>query len=234
MKFTSTSERELSNSSAGGGNSRLVRGFTKKDLLFSIATGLITGIIAWQIFVFLGVFEKLGFEIRPAVMILVVPILWILGVNLGYFLGRWMPFFNQFGKYAAIGFTNAAVYFGILNLLIATSDITRGIWYSIFVTMAFIVGTVHSYIWNKFWAFQAAQSQGGSAEFAKFAVVSIIAGLINVSIASLVVNFLDPMFGVSRESWANLGGIAGSAVALVFSFVGFRLLVFKASKLVSQ
>ena len=86
MKFTSTSERELSNSSAGGGNSRLVRGFTKKDLLFSIATGLITGIIAWQIFVFLGVFEKLGFEIRPAVMILVVPILWILGVNLGYFL----------------------------------------------------------------------------------------------------------------------------------------------------
>lgn len=203
--------------------------FTKKDLVFSIITGLTTGLVTWRIFIFLGVFEKLGSGLNPAIMILVAPVLWILGVNLGYFLGRWLPFFNQFGKYAAIGFTNAAVYFGILNLLIAASDITRGIWYSIFIIIAFIVGTIHSYIWNKFWAFGAAQSQGGGAEFAKFATIALIAGLINVGIASFVVNFLDPRFGVSAESWANLGGVAGSAAALIFSFIGFKMIVFKKS-----
>lgn len=174
---------------------------------------------------FLGTPEIYGFPTRW--LTITVPILWIVGVNLGYFLGKWIPFFNQFGKYAAIGFTNAAVYFGILNLLIFYSNITSGLSYSIFVAIAFTVGTIHSYVWNKYWAFEAAQSRGGSREFGKFIVVSIIAGLVNVGIASFVVNGLNPMFGFTDESWANIGGIAGSAIALAFSFAGFKLIVFR-------
>jgi hypothetical protein len=30
-------------------------------------------------------------------------------------------------------------------------------------------------------------------------------------------------------SWANIGSIAGSAVALIFNFIGFRLAVFNQS-----
>ena len=32
---------------------------------------------------------------------------------------------------------------------------------------------------------------------------------------------------MNPESWANIGGVAGSAVALIFSFIGIRLIVFK-------
>src|SRR3989344_5524998 len=127
--------------------------FTKKDFYFSVTTGLITGFIAWRIFVFLELPELMG--LSYAWLTVFVPVLWVLGVNLGYFLGQWLAFFNQFGKFSAVGFTNAAVYFGILNILISWSDINRGAWYSVFVALSFIIGTTHSYFWNKFWVFQA-------------------------------------------------------------------------------
>src|SRR3989344_2837629 len=104
--------------------------FTRRDLFFSVVTGLITGFSVWRIFGFLKVPAYGG--ISYAWLLMIMPVIWILGVNLGYFLGRWFLFFNQFGKYAAIGFTNAAVDFGVLNLLISNTDISTGIWYPAF------------------------------------------------------------------------------------------------------
>lgn len=214
--------------------------FTKKDLFFSIITGLTTGVIAWRVFVFLGV-PEFGYgskfcldgdvcfwsnHISTKWLVLAMPFLWILGVNLGYILGRWLAFFNQFGKFAAIGFTNAAVYFGVLNLFIFWSEVNKGLWYSIFVAAAFIIGTVHSYFWNKYWVFEATRDGVSGEEFGKFVGVSVVAGLINVGAASILVNFVNPMFGLSLDQWANIGGVVGSAIALVFSFLGFKLTVF--------
>lgn len=199
--------------------------FTKRDLFFSSITGFYAGFVAYLVFDFLQIPEFAA--LSHAWLIVFIPILWILGVNLGYFLGRWLAFFNQFGRFAAIGFTNAAVYFGILNLLIFWSDINKGLWYSVFVAVAFIIGTVHSYFWNKFWVFSATDDKVSGQEFGKFVGVSVVAGFVNVSIASFLVNLINPVFGLTLDQWANVGGVAGSAVALVFSFVGFKLAVFK-------
>ena len=199
--------------------------FTKKDLFSASVTGFYTGLIAWQVLMFLN--KPSVFGLPVAWFIVIIPILWILGVNLGYFLGRWMPFFNQFGRFAAVGFTNFAVYTGILNIFLWQTKISSGAWYSFFVAVAFLVSVLHSYGWNKYWVFESGQSGQGGAEFGKFIIVTGIAGLINVAMASFVVNALHPMFGTTPEGWANIGGIAGSAVALVFSFVGIRLVVFK-------
>ncbi len=208
--------------------------FTKKDLIFSIITGLIAGTIVWRIFIFLDFFDVLSkalsapsLNLNPAIMIVAIPLLWILGVNLGYFLGKWIGFFNQFGRFAAIGFTNAAVDFGILNLLIAYTGIAGGPWYSGFKAISFFGALIHSYAWNKFWVFDSAESHGGGVEFAKFVTVSGIAIVINVGIASLVVNAVHPVLGIGANGWANIGAVAGAAVGLLFSFVGYRLLVFK-------
>ena len=199
--------------------------FTKKDFYFSIATGLITGFSAWQIFNFLEVtkFKDVSF----AWFLLLIPVLWIMGVNLGYFLGKWLAFFNQFGKFAVIGFTNAAVDFGVLNLLIANTDISSGGWYSVFKAISFMSAVVPSYFWNKHWAFSASGGEVSGFEFAKFMSVAIVSIFINTGIASLVVNFVNPLGGLSIQIWANVGAVAGSAVALIFSFVGFKTAVFK-------
>lgn len=205
--------------------------FTQKDLIFSVITGLITGFSAWQIFNFLAVakFQDISF----AWFLLLIPVLWVMGVNLGYFFGRWFGFFNQFGKFAAIGFTNAAVDFGVLNLLIANTGITAGVWYSVFKAVSFISAVVPSYFWNKYWAFGSSQgdaltsSGGGRFEFAKFISVAVVSILINTGVASFVVNFIDPVLGLDVRVWANVSAVAGSAVALILSFVGFKTLVFK-------
>jgi len=198
--------------------------FTKKDFYFSIATGLITGFSAWKIFEYLEVSKFGGYSF--VWFLLVVPVLWILGVNFGYFLGKWFGFFNQFGKFAAIGFTNAAVDFGVLNLLIANTGISSGGWYPIFKAVSFICAIIPSYFWNKYWAFESTEG-GGGFEFAKFMSVAIVSILINDGIASLIVNFVNPLGELSPAVWANAGAVAGSAVAFVFSFVGFKVAVFK-------
>lgn len=200
--------------------------FTKKDLFATLVTGLYTGAIAWQVLNFLEA-PSLGLPgPHPhSLFLIIVPVVWILGVNLGYFLGRWMGFFNQFGKFCVIGFANFAVSWGLLNLLIAKSDITSGIWYSVFVGVAFIGGALHSYGWNKFWVFESTQKSG--TEFLKFFVVNGLGGLINIAVASLIVNWIGARFGLSLEVWANVGSILGSAAALIFSFFAFRFIVFK-------
>src|SRR3989344_7900316 len=176
--------------------------FTKKDLFFSLVTGFYTGLIAWRILVFL---EKPDFmDFSFAWLIIFVPVIWILGVNLGYFLGRWIGFFNQFGKYAVIGFTNFFVDTAIVNFLIAGSGIASGIWFSIFKTISFIIAVSHSYFWNRVWVFES-QGSNRKQEFLKFMTVNIIAAVVNVGTASFVVNGLDPVFGLNHNQWANIG-----------------------------
>lgn len=198
--------------------------FSRKDLFFSLITGCYAGLIAWRILVFLEKPDVWGVSL--AWLAVAIPILWVLGVNLGYFLGRWMPFFNQFGKFAAIGFTNAAIDFGVLNLLIAVSGIAAGVYFSAFKSISFMAGVMHSYLWNRVWVFKSS-SQNKKQEFVKFFTVILLSSLVNVGVASLVVNFVDPWFSFDEKVWANIGAIVGSAMALVFSFVGFRLIVFQ-------
>ena len=227
--------------------------FTKKDLIFSIITGLITGIAAWRVLVFLGL-PILNFWNKAICdsycapdggpctlnlclpdylisfstywLVLIIPILWMAGVMFGYFLGRWMPFFNQFGKYASIGFANSAVDFGVLNLLIAYSGITAGLVFSVFKALSFTVAVTHSYFWNRYWAFNSGP-ESHKGVFTKFITVNIIVALINVGTASFIVNGMDPQFGLDYKTWANVGAFVGAAVSFVFNFVGFRLIVFK-------
>lgn len=66
-----------------------------------------------------------------------------------------------------------------------------------------------------------------SGEFTKFMVVSVIGTFINSSVVGLVTGFIPPLFGTNPELWANLAKVAATAVALVWNFTGYKLLVFK-------
>lgn len=194
--------------------------FGTKDLFSSILAGLETGFIAW------GILEFLDVRIIPNFwLVVIVPVLWIAGVNLGYLLGRRLKFFNQFGKFAAIGFTNAAVDFGVLYYLIYTTGITSGVYYAVFKAVSFLTASVHSYLWNKFWVFEATVTKSLWQEMAKFFAVSVSGAVVNVAVASAVVNFIPTT--LSPQVWAGVGAAAGSATALIWSFIGFRIIVFK-------
>lgn len=198
---------------------------TKKDLAFSIGTGALTGIIASKVLIYLG--NPTPFGVPALAFVFAIPIIWIIGVQLGFFLSKWMLFFKQFGKFSAIGFTNFAVDIGVLNYIISQTGATSGLGYSFAKTVAVAVATVTSYIFNKYWAFEAGNTKGGTFEFVKFVTVATFGLVINVGVASTVVNYLPAVFGLQPTQWANVGAVAGSMSALVFSFIGFKLIVFK-------
>ncbi len=199
---------------------------TRNDFTYSLITGLTTGVITWRILVFLGAPAIAGWS--TAWLVPTVPLAWLAGVQLGYLLGRWFRFFVQFGKYAAIGFTNAAVDFGVLYLLIAYSGRSSGVWFTMFKAVSFSVAIIHSYLWNKFWAFEARETSANGREFITFVSVALAALIVNVGVASFVVNGIGgPYFGLDDRAWAGFGAVVGSACSLIFSFLGFKFVVFK-------
>lgn len=145
---------------------------------------------------------------------------------LGGFLSRWLAFFAQFGKFAAVGFLNAAIDFGVLNSLIFMSGINVGIMFSLFKAVSFIVAGTNSYLWNKFWTFKSGQGFVAGREYASFLVVSLVGLGINVAVASFVVNFVGPQFGIEATLWANVGAVFGAALGLFWNFVGYKFIVF--------
>lgn len=196
---------------------------TSKDIIGSIVTGLTAGFAGWQILDYLNA-PKL-FAVSWFWLVILVPLLWLAGIKLGYLLSRRWPFFAQFGKFAAIGFTNAAVDFGIFNLLFAISG-QRHEYFIISNVISFCIAALHSYLWNKYWAFESSTSDGGLVEFAKFISILLIAVGVNTAVAYIA--FVSGVgLGGRVDVWANLGKIAGSAVALLITFIGFRLIVFK-------
>ena len=204
----------------------------KKDYFYAALAGFITGIFAIPIFANLNV----DIPYRAVVLLFGVPLLWMFGIWLGKFLVRWLPFMYQFAKFSVTGFLSTAIDFGILNFLILVSGSAAGIVFSVFKTISFIVANINSYLWNKFWTFKkprdateskSEEDAAAAKEYVKFLLVSLIGLLINVGVASLVVNVVGPQFGIGQTGWANIGAVAGSASALIWNFVGYKLIVFK-------
>lgn len=194
------------------------------DIIFALITGLTAGIIAWRILVFLDKPRLYGYETYW--LIVIIPVAWIATVVVGFWLGGLISFAPQFAKFAIIGATNAAVDFGILNLLVGWTGIAKGKYFAVFKATSFSFAVVHSFFWNKYWAFQFTENGFSGAEFVQFILVYLVGMIINVGVASFVVNRIEPQFGLSARMWANVSAVAGSIAALVVSFVGLRFFVF--------
>lgn len=211
--------------------------FSKKDYIIAVIAGFLTGLFALPIVINLGVV----FPFRIVLLLIGIPILWFFGMILGSILGKVFAIFFQFVKFVVTGFLNMALDFGILNILIVITGFNAGTVYSLFKSISFIAANINSYIWNKFWTFKtvipAGRGEGGgeegktaaiSKEYTKFLIVSLIGLGINVGAASLVVNGIGVQFGLSADLWANVGALIGSAAALFWNFIGYKLIVFKA------
>jgi len=122
---------------------------------------------------------------------------------------------------------------GILNGLIFFSGIAAGPFYSIFKGISFFIATINSYFWNKFWTFKRNEEITATPvvprEFIKFLSVTTIGILLNVSIASFVVNAIGPRFGADQKLWATVGAFIATLVAWVWNFFGSKFIVFKNS-----
>ena len=172
------------------------------------------------------VLKNLGYFFNALwLLVIILPIAAIICIFIAGILGKKIPIIFQLAKFIAVGLANTVVDFGILNILIFLSGIAGGLVYSVFKGISFIIATIHSYFWNKFWTFKV--KQGREKEFLQFFLISAIGFVINVGIASLVVNVIGIRFEISAKIWANIGAACGSIVGLAWNFIGYKFIVFK-------
>lgn len=202
-----------------------------------------------------------------------------------------MAIILQFIRFAGIGFLNTAVDFSILNFFAASLGAYRGLAVAGVNAVSFAVAVLHSYWWNKYWAFGRSQgettlrqnigqfvtaavlgagvvglvilgaglkygpaffigmlvllvlgevglwkgfklkrdpfAQKSGRELALFVIISLIGIGINSGIVGGVTQIVEPQFGLGQALWTNLIKVLATGVALIWNFLGYKLIVFK-------
>ncbi len=134
----------------------------------------------------------------------------------------------QFGKFAAVGSSNAFVDIGLLNFILLTTGVGKDSpFFVVIATSTALIATVNSFLWNKFWTFEAAKtSEQTWKEVAKFYVVTGVAAIVNGGVTWLFVHSIGDT-GISEKLLANIGKVVGIFSALFINFLGYKFFVFK-------
>lgn len=196
----------------------------KNDLLYGSINGLIFGALIPV------VLRNLGMEISLTKYLAIVVFFVVLatvGVYIGYILSKIVGIFFQLAKFGAVGAANFAVDFGVLNLLIFTTGLASGWYFTLFKSISFIVAVTNSFFWNKMWTFKKKDQKEAGKEFFQFLLVSVIGLLINAGVASFIVNVIGPMGSIEIKTWANIATAVASIVVLTWNFLGYKFIVFK-------
>ena len=172
----------------------------KLDAIISPVIGFLIGVF---FFVVLKITEiKIPFNY---LLPIIFPPLAFLGMSIASFLGKKFLIVLQAARFVLVGALNTFIDLGVLNSLIWFSGVAAGPLYSLFKGVSFLVATVNSYFWNKYWTFGKVQEAPGPREFSKFLTVVAIGFFLNVGIASVVVNVIGPQFGIGEKIWASIG-----------------------------
>ena len=197
----------------------------KSDIIYPLIIGEAIALI------FLGISSSL--DLPPIVnnlakyFPLILPLLSVFGIFIASFLGRKIPVLFQLAKFVLVGALNTFVDLGVLNLLMFVFNVSIGWLYSIFKAISFTCSVFHSYFWNKFWTYGKKETGVEAKELGKFFLIAGIGFILNVGIASFVVNIIGPQFGLSVKIWANIGAIIATVCVFMWNFLGYKFLVFK-------
>ncbi len=147
-------------------------------------------------------------------------------------LGKYLTI-RQFIRFVLTGGLNTSIDLGILNILMFSTGYYEGGCYMVLKTISFTCAATFSYFMNKYWVFKAKLKKKEVKKFSQFFLVSVFGAVINVGVATLVVTFLKPAviknlpLEISGEIWGTIGAIFGSAIGLIWNFMGYKFIVFK-------
>jgi putative flippase GtrA len=154
----------------------------------------------------------------------------IFGIWLGKVLSGFLPVMFQVSKFAAVGFLNTAINFGVLNLFSIVTGVTGGLSAGGINIPGTIIAASNSYIWNKIWVFQKIDNQGFFNDVPKFALVTILGLLVNSVIIILFTSFIPPLFDFDARVWLNIGKFIATILGILVDFIGYKFLVFRKAK----
>lgn len=193
---------------------------TKQDYLIAALIGFLVGVFAIPTLLNLGIRDLALLSALPPL----VPFLLVFVVFVGKILSRWIGVMAQITKFAAVGFLNTSIDFGVLNLLSLATGVTAGLVVGGVNVPGFTLATINSYFWNKYWVFR--HKEGGVAgDFPKFFGVALGGLLLNSAVVIGVTSVPSPF--PNSGTWLNIAKALASLVALSWNFLGYKFLVFR-------
>jgi putative flippase GtrA len=203
--------------------------FRTKDLVAAAIAGVLIGLFILMILPNLSI----ALPVPGFAVVIFMALASVAGIALASLIARSKPFVLELAKFALVGGLNTVVDFGILNGLMGVTGVTAGWGFSLFKSVSFIAALVNSYLWNTMWTFKT--SQGGQAKtMLSYVAVSGIGYLVNVGLASLVVNYVPNFLGTSPALWANGATLVAIVASMAWNFTGYKFFVFRDSAGVSQ
>jgi putative flippase GtrA len=199
---------------------------TKKDYLLVSIIGGAFALFSIPILINLnlGLFE---INIQNIIFLMIFFIIFAnIALWIAALINKKIHFALQFAKFGAVGAFNTFLDWGVLNFLIVLTSSADGSAYSIFKGISFIVAAVSAYFWNKYWTFDS-NKKSDSKEILTFSIVTVIGGIINISLASLIVWVFRDFQIMTPEQLANAGALVATMISLIWNFIGYKIFVFK-------
>ena len=152
-KSRQMASRQLSGSD---GDSALAR-----DVVLALIVGFLTGALSIPVVINLGIGTVLRIPLLS--LPIIVAVLFAIALLVASLVASRVPSLFEFSKFAVVGVLNSGVDFGILNLLILITGVASGGGFFAFKSVSVTLGVINSYVWNKYWTFDAAKSPDSTA-----------------------------------------------------------------------
>jgi putative flippase GtrA len=133
---------------------------------------------------------------------------------------------GQAARFIIVGLVNTAVdlmAFYLLGLIPGMPDMAAK-------AISYILGICNSFVWNKYWTFNAGRSEHGKREFALFFAVNLPPLAVNVVIFTVLGIWIDAGTFWERMAKAFTAGV----VSVAWNFLGSRYLAFRHTALMEE
>jgi len=129
----------------------------------------------------------------------------------------------EFIRFGIVGFFNTVIDYTIMNILMFTFKVYEGMPFIIIKIFSISLAIIFSYYMNLIWTFKVKNTQ--SKHLIQFIVLSIITLIVNVFIASYLVDYVN--LPINEYLWANIASFLGAIVAIAMRYFGSRLIIFR-------
>jgi putative flippase GtrA len=130
----------------------------------------------------------------------------------------------QFLRFCAVGGLNTCVDLLAFNVLIWLFPTTDSGLLVIFNSLAYLIGAINSFCWNKLWTFRQ-HSETSSDQIVRFALVTSLGIICNDAFLWLATTILTSL-SLTSILWVNVAKVIAIAGSVTVSYVGMRFGVF--------
>jgi putative flippase GtrA len=130
----------------------------------------------------------------------------------------------QFLRFCIVGGMNTGVDLLAFNLLIWMFPTQDSGLLVIFNSMAYLIGAINSFCWNKIWTFRQ-RSEASNDQFVRFALVTSLGVICNDAFLWLATTVFAS-FSLTSIFWVNVAKVLAIAGSVTVSYIGMRFGVF--------